>query len=34
VIGDLDKNISKIILGTGAAPNYREMHVFGGKPLF
>lgn len=30
VIGDLDKIIPKITLGTGAASKYREMHAFGG----
>jgi len=33
VIGDLDKKISRITLGTGAASNYRDMHVFGGEAI-
>jgi putative NIF3 family GTP cyclohydrolase 1 type 2 len=30
VIGELDKKISEIVIGTGAATNYREMHALGG----
>jgi len=33
VIGDLDKKISRITLGTGAASNYRDMHAFGGEAI-
>lgn len=33
VIGDLDKKITKITLGTGAASNYRDMHAFGGEAI-
>lgn len=33
VIGDLNKKISRITLGTGAASNYRDMHVFGGEAI-
>ncbi len=33
VIGDLDKKISTLTLGTGAACNYREMHEFGGEAI-
>jgi len=33
VIGDLNKKISKITLGTGAASNYRDMHAFGGEAI-
>ena len=33
VIGDLDKKISKITLGTGAATHYREMAALGGDAI-
>jgi len=33
IIGDLDKKISKITLGTGAATHYREMHALGGDAI-
>jgi putative NIF3 family GTP cyclohydrolase 1 type 2 len=33
VIGDLNKRITKIALGTGAASNYRDMYEFGGEAI-
>lgn len=32
-IGDLNKKITRIVLGTGAASNYRDMHAFGGDAI-